>query len=139
MGNVFTMYLLARSVFQLPFRGSLMLFMLLSAIFVFSTALIGIFVSIFTRTMIAAQIITMIVTVVPAFLYSGYLMPISALEPAGQFEARLLPAMHYMNISRGLFLKSLGIFELRKQMLSLMLFNLVMFALCVFLFKKREG
>ena len=139
MVNVATMLLLALLLFRIPFRGDPVAFALSSGVYVLAACLLGILVSIFTRSMIAAQIVSMIITVIPAFLYSGYLMPVSFLEPMGQIEARMLPAMHYMNACRGIFLKGFGIGDVLSSVCAMLVFCACIFALSMLLFKKREG
>ncbi len=139
VANVFCMFVLSRVVFGIPFRGSFPLFFGASSIYVLYAALLGVLVSIFARTMIAAQIISMIVTVIPAFLYSGYLMPVSSLTESGRLEAEMLSASHYMNVCRGTFLKGLTFSRLASDIAAMTVSCIALFAISCFLFKKREG
>ena len=80
---------------------------------------IGLLVSLFVRTQVAAMMLTVIVTIVPSVLYSGLLVPIASMDAAGQFEAHLFPAMYYTDIVLGSFLKGVGLEQLWGKVLAL--------------------
>ena len=106
--NIFILFLWATYYFDVPFRGSFLLFWIAAEIFVFVSVSIGLLVSVFTSTQIAALILTVILTVVPGFLYSGILMPISSMDKISQIEAHLFPVMYFNHISYDSFLVGAG-------------------------------
>jgi ABC-2 type transport system permease protein/ribosome-dependent ATPase len=79
-----------------------------------------------------------IVTVIPAFLYSGLLIPVANLEGAAKVMARLYPSMYFMKIAHGVYLKDLGLRDLLPQILILVLYFSVLFSAGIWVFKKRE-
>ncbi|WP_457564577.1 ABC transporter permease [Caminibacter sp.] len=106
--NIFILFLWATYYFDVPFRGNFWMFLIASEIFVFISVSIGLLVSVFTSTQIAALILTVIITVVPGFLYSGILMPISSMDKISQIEAHMFPIMYYNHISYSTFLVGKG-------------------------------
>ncbi len=137
--NMGILFLLSITLFGVPFKGSLPLLIFGSLLYIFTTTGMGLVVSSFTRSMVAAQIVTIIITIVPSFLYSGLLMPVSNLGKAGEVEAHLFPAMYYMKIVQGTYSKVMGLEELWVNYLIIVGYGTVLFLTSLLLFKKREG
>ncbi len=135
--NAFLLFLFARGVYGAPFKGDLLFFILATILYVICTTGIGLVVSIFAQTQIAAMIVSSIVTVVPAMLYSGVIIPISSLSQAAQVAAHLLPAMYYTDIVLGCFLKGVGMGALWRDVLVLGIYAMVLFTVGYLLFSKR--
>ena len=135
--NVIILWLMAVLVFAAPFKGDPLFFFLASVIYVSCTTGIGLLVSLFARTQVAAMMITVIVTIVPAVLYSGLLVPIASMDAASQFEAHLFPAMYYTDIALGSFLKGIGVGQLWGRVGALLLYSGVLWTASYLLFHKR--
>jgi ABC-2 type transport system permease protein/ribosome-dependent ATPase len=125
------------TLFGAPFKGDLLFFFGASIIYVTCTTGIGLLVSLFARTQVAAMMITVVVTIVPAVLYSGLLVPIASMDAASQFEAHLFPAMYYTDIALGSFLKGIGMGQLWGRVAALLLYTLVLWTASYLLFHKR--
>jgi ABC-2 type transport system permease protein/ribosome-dependent ATPase len=135
--NALLLFVFARLVYGAPFKGGLLFFTLATLLYVICTTGIGLLVSIFAKTQIAAMIVSSIVTVVPATLYSGVIIPISSLSQAAQVAAHLLPAMYYTNIVLGCFLKGVGVAALWLDVLVLAVYATLLFTAGYLLFTKR--
>ncbi|MBW2704260.1 MAG: ABC transporter permease [Deltaproteobacteria bacterium] len=135
--NVLLLWLLAVTLFGAPFKGDPLFFFGASIIYVTCTTGIGLLVSLFARTQVAAMMITVVVTIVPAVLYSGLLVPIASMDAASQFEAHLFPAMYYTDIALGSFLKGIGMGQLWGRVAALLLYTLVLWTASYLLFHKR--
>ncbi len=98
---------------------------------------IGLVASVFVRTQIAAIIVTVILTMIPAVLYSGCLIPIPSLSGQAQTIAHMLPAMYYTNIVMGSFLKGVGLKSLWPNVLILAGYATILFTIGFSLFTKR--
>jgi ABC-2 type transport system permease protein/ribosome-dependent ATPase len=85
----------------------------------------------------AALIITLVLTTVPTFLFSGFITPVSSLSPGAQMQAHLFPAMYYTDIVRGAFLKGLGFEGLGIKLMILTVYTSVLLGLGFFWFRKR--
>jgi len=83
------------------------------------------------------MMITVVVTIVPAVLYSGLLVPIASMDAASQFEAHLFPAMYYTDIALGSFLKGIGMGQLWGRVGALLLYSGVLWTASYLLFHKR--
>lgn len=137
--NGLLLWAMALGIFGAPFTGSPAFFTVATAAFALCTAGIGLLVSIFVRTQIAAIVVTMIITLIPALLYSGVLIPLSSMGASAQALAYLVPAMHYAIIIDGSFLKGIGVSQLWPQLLALFLYAAVLFAAAYALFTKRPA
>lgn len=137
--NVVALWLLTMGLFHAPFKGSAVLFLAVSFLYIVCTTGIGLVVSVLVNTQVAATLITFIVTVVPAVLYSGVFVPIMSLSKSAQVVAHLLPAMYYTNIILGCFLKGVGVRVLWLDISILALYASVLFAIGYAKFTKRPN
>jgi ABC-2 type transport system permease protein/ribosome-dependent ATPase len=136
--NLFVVVAAIRVLFQIPMKGHLATLIPGALLYVLINVSFGLLVSAVTRTIVSAQIVTVIVTVIPAFLYSGLLIPVANLEGAAKVMARLYPSMYFMKIVHGVYLKDLGLRDLLPQILILVLYFSVLFSAGIWVFKKRE-
>ena len=137
--NFILLVITVRLLFHIPMKGDFIDLVPGAIVYVLINVSIGLLVSSVTRTMVAAQIVTVIVTVIPAFLYSGLLVPVANLEGGAKIIARLYPTMHFMKIIHGVYLKKLNMVDLLPHLLLMILYFAILFTLGVMVFKKREG
>jgi ABC-2 type transport system permease protein len=139
--NVIVLFLWAVYLFDVPFRGSFLLYLLTGMLFIFISVSIGLLVSIVASTQIVAIVATMIVTVIPGFIYSGMLMPISSMTGLSYVEAHLYPTMYYTHLLYDYFLvgDGLGAAQNRLYLLILAGYAATLFAAGSLLLKKRLG
>jgi ABC-2 type transport system permease protein/ribosome-dependent ATPase len=135
--NILLLWGMAVWIFEVPFKGSFVLFFVASAVFVMVSTGIGLLVSLLVRTQMAALVITIVVSMVPTFLFSGLLVPVSSMSPGAQFQAHLFPAMYYTDILRGSFLKGVGLDVLWVDLLALVIFAVGLRLWGYWLFSKR--
>jgi ABC-2 type transport system permease protein len=106
--NTILLLLIALYVFELPFRGSFLLYFLATEFYIIISIGIGLLVSLLTSSQVTALVITILITIIPGFLYSGVLMPISSMDKASLIEAHTLPVMYYNHIIYDTFLIGSG-------------------------------
>lgn len=135
--NSLILFIFATELFGAPFKGSLSVFFASTLIYVVCTTGIGLLASVFVRTQTAAMIVTSVITLVPAVLYSGILIPVSSLEKSAQIVAHLLPAMYYTNIVTACFMKGAGLEYFWKDVAVLSLYALTLLFLGYMFFRKR--
>ncbi len=123
--------------FQIPFKGSYLLLITLSLIYVFCTVGIGLFVSTITRTQLAAVLLSVIITLMPSFLFSGFLFPIASMPYILQLYTFVFPARYFNDISRDIFLKGVGTEYLWWNMVLLILYTAILFSAATLRFKKK--
>jgi len=135
--NIVVLWLLAVQYYGAPFKGNPFVFVVASVLFAICTTGIGLLLSVLLRTQLAAIVVTTVTTMIPALDYSGFLMPIEALDRGGGVVARLLPAMYYTNIVVGTFLKGGGWDALMGDVLILAGYAIALFIAGYVLFNKR--
>ena len=123
--------------YNVPFKGSIGLYLLLSLIYLFATMSIAIFISVFIKSQQAAIMASMMIFLFSGFFLSGLLMPFSLMGPLIKMEAMMMPTTHFVIISRNIFTKGAGIMELRGYILALLAIGLIFFTLTVLMFKKK--
>ncbi|WP_456433436.1 ABC transporter permease [Thermosulfuriphilus sp.] len=135
--NALVLWLLAIHIFKAPFRGSFSFFYLSAVAYVAGSTGLGLLISTFARSQIAAIMIAMVATMIPSFLYSGMLVPVSCLDRAGQIEARLFPSMYFTAILHGTFLKASPWSVFIKDFGAIVIYAIIMLAFGYKLFHKR--
>lgn len=138
MLNFALLVLLAISVFGVPLKGSPLTLLAGALLYLSCATALGLLMSIFTKSQIAAVFGTAIATLLPAIQFSGLIYPVSSLEGIGAFIGQLYPTSHFLVISRGVFSKALGFADLSAYFLPLLLTLPLLLALCVALLKKQE-
>jgi ABC-type multidrug transport system permease subunit len=88
------------------------------------------------RNQQTAMFLVLMVFFIPSFFIAGLIVPVSD-EPVARAVAYVLPTTHFIAISRGVFLKGLGVVSLWKQALPLMGTGAVSLAGSLMLLKKK--
>ena len=132
-------YAVSRLVFDVRFVGSVALLSVGAVLYSVCTIGIGLLISILCRSQLAAMLTTFLVTVTPAFNYSGFLTPVAAMDEVGQLIAQFIPATHFMTVVRGCYLKGLGLDFYWPNLAALCLYAAVVYGLCGALLRKRIG
>lgn len=128
----------ARLVFGVPVRGSLLLFFLSASLCVLCGIGLGMMIATFTRTQQQAQLMGFF-TNPPLALLSGATTPIEAMPNWLQPITSLNPVKHFAIISRGILLKGSGVDVLYPQLLALAAIALVMVSVSAWQFRKQLG
>ncbi|MBI2276106.1 MAG: ribosome-associated ATPase/putative transporter RbbA [Dechloromonas sp.] len=125
-------------VFGVPVKGSFAAMTLGALFYVTATTGLGLLMSTFTKTQIAALFGTAIVTMLPTIQFSGLTTPVEALEGAGYWIGQGYPATYFILICRGAFTKGLGFADLWQSLLALAAFIPLLTLASVALLKKQE-
>ncbi len=124
-------------IFGVPFRGSVLLLGALTLLFLIGALGLGIFISAVLRSQVLATQVAMVATYLPALLLSGFLYDIASMPAALRAVTYAIPARYYIAVTRGVFLKGVGIEVLWIQALSMLIFALIGLALATVFFRKR--
>jgi ABC-2 type transport system permease protein len=137
MINVGLMYIVARVVFDVPFRGNLPLYLALSCLYAFATLVIGLLFSILIKSMEAALWASMLFFLFPGMLLSGMFFPVEVFPFLVKLETLELPVVSGVLINRGMFLQGVGVRDLWWNILLLGFIAIEGFEIARWLFKKR--
>ncbi len=138
MISFFGLVLLAVFVFGVPLKGSFTALTLAALLYVTATTGVGLLMSVFTRTQIAALAGTAVVTLMIAVNFSGLTHPVTSLEGAGAMVGRLFPTSYFLTVSRGAFTKALGFGELSGDIIVLAVFIPVLTLLSLIFLRRQE-
>ena len=123
--------------FGLPLKGSLGLLLATGLVYVFCTVGIGLLVSTITNSQLVAMLLSLIITLMPSFLFSGFMFPIFTMPYALQLYTRVFPGRYFVDLSRGIVLKGAGLPELWPTVLLLFAYTAIVFALAAWRFRKK--
>lgn len=132
-------YLMGKYVFEVPFRGSLLIMFFVSGIFLVGALSLGFLISVVAKTQFFATQLAMLGTFLPAFLLSGFVFPISDMPQLLQAITYIVPARHLVPILRGIFLKGAGIEAIIFPALMLVIFGAIVTLLAMRKLEKRIG
>ena len=138
MINYLLLVAIAVFVFNVALKGSFWALTAGTLLYCIAATGMGLLLSTFLRSQIAALFGTAIITLVPASSFSGLIDPVSSLEGIGALIGHVYPTAHYLTIVRGTFSKGLGFADLSASFLPLVIACVVLLGLSVTLLKKQE-
>lgn len=138
MIGFFGLLALSVSLFGVPLKGSFAAITVGALLYVTATSGLGLLMSTFTSSQVAAVFGTVIATMTPAFAFSGFSSSVSALEGGAAVFSKIYPTTHFLIISQGTFGKALGFADLADEFTALALFVPAMTVLCALLLRKQE-
>ncbi len=112
--------LVATLWFQVPFRGSLAVYLLLTMSYFLACMGPALVIANLVKSQQTAMFMVLIVFIVPSFFLAGLISPISTSSPFAMLISYALPSTHFVEISRTVFLKGLGLRTLLRPALSLL-------------------
>ncbi|MBX4927883.1 ribosome-associated ATPase/putative transporter RbbA [Rhizobium binae] len=137
MVNAGLLWLFAVFAFNVPFTGSLSVFVIAAFLYVIFATAFGLLISAFISSQIAAIFGTTLLTIIPAVQFSGMIDPVSSLRGLGALAGRVLPTTYFIIISRGTFSKGLGFDNLDMTLLPLLVAGPLLVAISVLLLRKQ--
>ncbi|RMH71862.1 MAG: ABC transporter permease [Cyanobacteria bacterium J007] len=127
---------LGKFVFNLPFRGNFLLFLGLSAIYLWVCIGLGILLATIARNQ-QQVILTSFFFNVPLIQLSGAIAPIESMPPFFRTLSAFDPLRHYVAIARGLILKGVGFEVLWPRAIALLVFAVVLLAVSISRFRRQ--
>lgn len=134
--NTLEVLALGSLLFGVPIRGSLLLIILISGLFVTTGLGIGLFVSAIANTQQEAML-TVFMTLLPSIFLSGFFFPLQAMPQVLQWVSYAIPLRYYLVIIRSLLIKGVGVQAIRSDIIALALFGFVIMTLAALRFRKR--
>jgi ribosome-dependent ATPase len=136
--NFLLMLVTAILLFKVPLTGSFWALSLSALVFVLFSTGFGLFASTFTKSQIAAILVAVLGTIIPAVQFAGMITPVSALEGAGRLIGEIHPASFFLTISRGVFSKALQLSDIYPALLQMALAVPVIIVAAALLLNKQE-
>jgi ABC-2 type transport system permease protein len=114
-------------IFQVPFRGSLLLLAVTSFVFLFGALCWGILLSAITKQQLLAYQLGIVTSFLPSFLLSGFLYAIDNMPVPIQVITHFVPARYFVTILKGIFLRGVGLEVVWVDFTFLIAFSLLVF------------
>ncbi len=126
-------------VFRVPMTGSFLAYTIGGLLYVAATTSLGLAISVVARTQAAGLVAAAILTIIPAFAYSGLLRPVPTLTGAAAVMARIFPGAYFRNVAVGAFTKGLGPGALLTDYMALLVIAAALSVVGVLLLKKQRA
>jgi len=138
MVNFAAMMLMIIYLFGVPLKGSFAGLAVGTLLMVSASTALGLLISCFVRSQLAAIFATAIITMIPAQTYSGFLYPLSTMEGGALVIGKTFPSSWYYTVSVGSFTKGLHTADLLHEYAAIAAFAATSLILACLLLKKQE-
>jgi ABC-2 type transport system permease protein len=135
--NAVTILLLSYFVLGMPVKGSLLLMLAESLLFIVMALSLGIFISTVSKSQQMAMMLSMFALMLPTILLSGFIFPIENMPLPLQIISNLMPPRWFIIIVKSIMIKGLGFQYIWKETLIIAGMTLFFIALSVKKFKIR--
>jgi ABC-2 type transport system permease protein len=125
--SVLLVLVAARSVFGVPLRGSLVLLLAESGLYIITALALGIVISTKAPNQRTAMIAALAGLLLPTLVLSGFIFPLDSLPRVLQWLSYIVPARWFLTIVRGVMLKGAGLATLWQE--TLILIGMTLFLL----------
>ena len=138
MVNFAAMMLMIIYLFGVPLKGSFIGLAIGTLLMVSASTALGLLISCFVRSQLAAIFATAIITMIPAQTYSGFIYPLSTMEGGALVIGKTFPSSWYYTVSVGSFTKGLHTADLLHEYAAIAAFAATSLILACLLLKKQE-
>ena len=135
--NVIVILLLSWLVFGLPVKGSLILLLAESMLYILMSLSLGILISTVSTTMQQAIFISLVGMMLPTILLSGFIFPIENMAKIYDWVSAIFPPRYFIVIIKNIMIKGTGFLNVWKETLILIAFTIVFIGLSIRNFKIR--
>jgi ABC-2 type transport system permease protein len=117
-------------------QGSALLFIAISAFYVVFSLSLGLIFSATSATA-AEAVQKTVLSSIPTIQLSGFAFPIRSMPRPLQWVTELIPATHYIRVSRAIYLRGAGVAELLPELAILVLFGAVLLTIALRTLERR--
>ncbi|MBN2418765.1 MAG: ABC transporter permease [Deltaproteobacteria bacterium] len=136
--DVMVAVLMGQILFGVVIKGSFLLMIIASTIYLMIALSMGLFISVAVRSQLVANQIAILTSYLPALMLSDFVFPVENMPAALQKISYIVPAKYFIDILNGLYLRHVGISYLWHDFIILFLMFIAFFVL-TFKMLKREG
>lgn len=124
--NVYSVLILAKLIFGIPFRGSILFFTGVSLLFIFVALALGVLISTRAVDQRTAMMMSLLGTMMPTIMLSGFIFPILSMPWLLQLFSTIVPARWYLTVVRGSMLMGTGMENLWFESVILLIMTFVL-------------
>ncbi len=129
---------LALTLFRVEITGSFLTLALAALLYVMASTALGLLVSTFVKSQIAALFGTAVATMLPAVQFSGLIDPVASMEGTARLIGEIYPTSHFVTIARGTFSKGLEFVDLSASFIPLAVVVPILIVISAGLLRKQE-
>lgn len=123
-------------VMHIPMAGSLWVYVITAVIYIFTSLMLGLFISTVVNTQLAAMLISLLL-IVPTIYLSGMVFSIESMPTAAQIVSNIVPAKWFISASRKIMVEGVSIEYVVTEIRALVIEGLVFMLLAWRFFKTR--
>jgi ABC-2 type transport system permease protein len=123
--------------FGVPLRGSFLVLLAITQLFLLNTLGLGLLVSTLVRNQQQAMMAASFLVMIPMIYLSGLIFPIENMPPFIQTLTYAIPLRYYANVIRGVFLKGSGFADLWRECVILAAMGTGLLTVASLRFRKR--
>jgi len=123
--------------FGVEMKGSYLLLLLTTLIFLTASTSLGIFISVVSDSQQVAFTVATFVSLLPSLILSGFVFPIDSMPWIIQIITNITPAKFFINILRAIILRGVGISAFWDQIIYLLIFTLIFIVLASVVGKRK--
>jgi ABC-2 type transport system permease protein len=135
--NVLLIIAMSWLVFGLPVKGSIVLLLAESMLYILMSLSLGILISTVSSTMQQAIFISLIGLMLPTILLSGFIFPIENMPKVYDYVSMIVPPRYFIIIIKNIMIKGTGLMYIWKETLILTAMTIVFIGISVRKFKIR--
>ncbi|HKI95876.1 MAG TPA: ABC transporter permease [Gemmatimonadales bacterium] len=124
-------------IFQVPFRGNVILLAVMTFLFLVGALGLGMFISAAVKSQVLATQAAMVATYLPALLLSGFIFSIATMPLPLRLITYIVPARYYVTVTKGVFLKGVGFNVLWPDAVAMIVFATMGLTLAIRAFHKE--
>lgn len=124
-------------LFGVVVKGSLLLLLIMTLIYILASIALGIFISVISETQQIAFTLATFATLLPSVILSGFVFPIESMPKIIQVITNITPAKFFIVILRSIIIKGVGIEAFWDQLLYLMIFGSIFLVVAINIYKKQ--
>jgi len=109
-------------IFGVPLKGSWVLLLFSACVFLYGALAWGLYISAMFRNQLAAYQMGTLTSFLPAFLLSGFIYPLANMPWIIRVISFIIPARYFIDMTKGIFLKGLGLRYLWLDLLLLIVY-----------------
>ena len=134
----FALYVVVKGLLGVPILGSIPLFMLGTAIYLFSATSLGILLGTVARSMPQLGLL-LILVVLPLQLLSGAVTPQESMPPMVHAIMQMAPSTHFVTFAQAILYRGVGLNTVWPQFIAITVIGIVLFLFALSRFRKMIG
>lgn len=131
-----TILCIAVLIMHVPMAGSLLAYVLMAFVYIFTALMLGLLISTCVNTQLAAMLLSLLL-IVPTIYMSGMVFSIESMPRPAQIISNIVPTKWFISASRKIMIEGVGLQYVRKEIAALLAEAVIFLLLSWKFFKTR--